>query len=87
MAKTARYLVQRQKYPASFVYNELFRDFISNNLKSLLDDSDSCLLDIYDVRKAVSELETTVFPSPEKPLHKFSNMIMLHRQMLQYGID
>ena len=82
LIKTLRYFFQRKKYPESYVYKSPFINFLRNNLTSLLKDKDNPLHQFYDIPQALSQISNLALPSAESPLHKFSNIVTLYRQML-----
>lgn len=82
--KGLRFFLQSSKYPPSFAYQSGFRDFLNNHLQELNKEKDNLLHEFFDIPKALSDLRQVKFPSPEGPLHRFSNIVMLHRQLKRF---
>lgn len=79
--KTLRILYQRRTFPANFAYGISFKSFLLRKLNDLYTDKNHLLNEYFDIKQAISELNSIDGPRVEKELHKFSNIVMLYIQL------
>lgn len=80
-----RYLSQRSQYPVTYSYGHSFRTFVLKNLLSLQSDRGHILHQYFDIKKAISALNSIKGNTVESPTHKFTNIVMLYRLMDSYS--
>lgn len=81
IAKTLRYLVQRQKYPVTYSYGQPFISFLIKLLNELNADKNHALHTFFDVSLALSALKEMNGDFGEGAMRKFSNIVHLYLLM------
>ena len=84
--KAIRYLLQRQKYPPTYVYGQSFRNFLLQHLKALNEDKGHVLHQYYDVQQAIIKLKSVTGNTNEEAMHKFTNIVQLYLQLKHFNI-
>ncbi|MGF1587424.1 MAG: hypothetical protein ACFCUM_19060 [Bacteroidales bacterium] len=82
--RTLRYLTQQRKYPATYKYNETYRNYICEYLKELNAQKGHLLHEYFDIPKAISSLHTINHDTGEGVMHRFSNIVMLYLQIKRF---
>ena len=79
--KAMRYVLQRQKYPVTYGYGQLFRNFLLKHLTALNKDKEHVLHEIFNIPGAISALKSITGNTGEGTMHKFSNIVQLYLEM------
>lgn len=82
--KSARYLFDKQSYPATYTYQSSFRDFLLDQLSEVNSERSHILNDYYNIPAAIAALRSIKGNTGEGPMHRFSNIVMLYRFMKIY---
>ena len=72
-----RYMTDRSKYPPSFEYGNIYREFLYEGLGKVRA-SQSVIKDFYDIDRALMQLRQISGLTSEKFFHRYSNIIMFH---------
>ena len=83
--KATRYVLQRKKYPPTFVYGQSYRNFLLLHLEALSENKTHVLHELFDIERAITHLKSLTGNTNEVAMHKFTNIVQLYLQLNHYN--
>lgn len=84
LVKSVRYLFQRHKYPVTYEYGPIFREYLIKQLLELNSDKNHILNQYFDISAALTNLRSIKGNTNEASMHRFSNLVTLYKQSKLY---
>lgn len=83
--KTIRYFFQRQKYPVTYSYGQVYRGFLLKSLFEIKRNTDNIVHQFFNIDQSIKELEVVKGETNEELMHKYSNIIQLYLQLKKFS--